>query len=113
MTKENAFKGKIIGVILGTLGRQGNPLVHDKVCKFLKSKGFLVVNLMLKEINENLLEDFEFIDAFVQISCPRLSTDWGCNYKKPILNSYEVFNDLNTYELDYYARETKKEWNNY
>lgn len=31
------------------------------------------------------------MDFFVQISCPRLSVDWGASFCKPLLNPYEFF----------------------
>ncbi|KAM0687807.1 hypothetical protein COBT_000942 [Conglomerata obtusa] len=111
--KEKAFKGKTIGVILGTLGRQGSLALHNNIEKYLLKKGFLVYNIALKEINEFNLEEFYFIDSFVQICCPRLSTDWGVNFNKPILNSYEVFNDMESYSMDYYSKEKSQPWTNY
>lgn len=108
--KHRAFRGKNFGVILGTLGRQGNPKIFNNIVK--KLKDYKVYKIMLKEINTNLNSDFSFIDAFVQVGCPRLSIDWGKGFGKPLLNPYEIFNDLNEYEMDYYSREKNNEWNN-
>jgi 2-(3-amino-3-carboxypropyl)histidine synthase len=130
----NTIKMKNIGVILGSLGRQGNKQIFDKVIEKLESlKRFKIYKIILNEINQELLDGFDFIDSFVQVSCPRLSIDWGICYKKPLLTPFEVFfTDLNSkidcknedvhtniskgtveYEMDYYSREEKKPWNNY
>nr|NVI71020.1 putative diphthamide biosynthesis protein 1 [Cucujiformia] len=65
------------GVIMGTLGRQGNPNVVEHIRKRLKDKDKRVVVILLSEIFPKKLELFSQLDAFVQIGCPRLSIDWG------------------------------------
>nr|NVI70992.1 putative diphthamide biosynthesis protein 1 [Cucujiformia] len=65
------------GVIMGTLGRQGNPKVVERLRKRLKDKDKKVVLILLSEIFPKKLELFPQLDAFVQIACPRLSIDWG------------------------------------
>ncbi|KAM0679287.1 Diphthamide biosynthesis protein 1 [Binucleata daphniae] len=111
-SKKKAFSGKSFGLILGTLGRQGSYKIFVSLQNYLEKRNYKVYKIMLKEINEATLDSYPFIDAFVQVSCPRLSVDWGCNYKKPILNPYEVYNELDTYELQYYSKKSNKPWNN-
>nr|NVI71026.1 putative diphthamide biosynthesis protein 1 [Cucujiformia] len=65
------------GVIMGTLGRQGNPRVVNHIVDRLKSKNKKVVVILLSEIFPKKLDLFDDLDAFVQIACPRLSIDWG------------------------------------
>nr|NVI70955.1 putative diphthamide biosynthesis protein 1 [Cucujiformia] len=65
------------GVIMGTLGRQGNPRVVDHIIERLKNKDKKVVVILLSEIFPKKLDLFCDIEAFVQIACPRLSIDWG------------------------------------
>nr|NVI70985.1 putative diphthamide biosynthesis protein 1 [Cucujiformia] len=65
------------GVIMGTLGRQGNPKVVDHIVQRLKNKDKKVVVILLSEIFPKKLELFDQLNAFVQIACPRLSIDWG------------------------------------
>nr|MBE5724764.1 putative diphthamide biosynthesis protein 1 [Cucujiformia] len=65
------------GVIMGTLGRQGNPNVVEHIRQRLKDKDKKVVVILLSEIFPKKLELFPQLDAFVQIACPRLSIDWG------------------------------------
>nr|NVI70962.1 putative diphthamide biosynthesis protein 1 [Cucujiformia] len=65
------------GVIMGTLGRQGNPNVVEHIRTRLKDKDKKVVVILLSEVFPKKLELFPQLDAFVQIACPRLSIDWG------------------------------------
>nr|NVI71034.1 putative diphthamide biosynthesis protein 1 [Cucujiformia] len=65
------------GIIMGTLGRQGNINVVEHIRKRLKDKDKKVVVILLSEIFPKKLELFHQLDAFVQIACPRLSIDWG------------------------------------
>nr|MBE5724753.1 putative diphthamide biosynthesis protein 1 [Cucujiformia] len=65
------------GVIMGTLGRQGNLNVVENIRKKLEEKNKKVVIILLSEIFPTKLELFPQLDAFVQIACPRLSIDWG------------------------------------
>nr|NVI71043.1 putative diphthamide biosynthesis protein 1 [Cucujiformia] len=65
------------GVIMGTLGRQGNPKVVEHIRQRLKESDKKAVVILLSEIFPKKLELFPQLDAFVQIACPRLSIDWG------------------------------------
>ncbi|KAI5179474.1 2-(3-amino-3-carboxypropyl)histidine synthase [Pancytospora epiphaga] len=107
-----ALNGRKIGVILGSLGRQGNKVIMDNVISKLKSKNFQIYRIVVDEINESILDRFDFIDAFVQISCPRLSIDWGACYRKPLLSPFELFYD-GEYQMDYYSSEGSAPWKNY
>lgn len=106
-----AFAGRTFGVILGSLGRQGNRKIMDNVIRRL-SRNYRVYRIVVDEINERILDQFSFIDAFVQVSCPRLSIDWGACYPKPLLSPFEVFFE-NEYCMDYYSREGSAPWKNY
>nr|NVI70977.1 putative diphthamide biosynthesis protein 1 [Cucujiformia] len=65
------------GIIMGTLGRQGNPIVVEHLRKRLIENDKKVAVILLSEIFPKKLELFQELDAFVQIACPRLSIDWG------------------------------------
>ncbi|CAD25630.2 similarity to HYPOTHETICAL PROTEINS YIK3_yeast [Encephalitozoon cuniculi GB-M1] len=106
-----AFSGRSFGVILGSLGRQGNRSILRSVVDRLKE--YDVYLIMLDEISPKKLERYNFIDSFVQISCPRLSIDWGKLFKKPLLTPFEVFYSGGEYLMDYYSREGSGEWKNY
>ncbi|KAI8104283.1 hypothetical protein M9434_002843 [Picochlorum sp. BPE23] len=102
------------GIILGTLGRQGNPRILDKVKGIMDSLGYEYVLVLLSEISPKKLSMMsDGIDAWIQIACPRLSIDWGDEFTKPTLNPYEAFVALgqidgwweggSDYPMDYYA----------
>ncbi|ELA41948.1 diphthamide biosynthesis enzyme Dph1/Dph2 domain-containing protein [Vittaforma corneae ATCC 50505] len=111
---KRAFEGRSFGVILGSLGRQGNKHVFRNVAKRIESFGkYKIYKIVLDEINQDLLDNFDFVDAFVQVSCPRLSIDWGVCYRKPLLSPFEVFYEGGEYQMDYYSREGYAPWKNY
>nr|MBE5724773.1 putative diphthamide biosynthesis protein 1 [Cucujiformia] len=74
---EESMKASKVGVIMGTLGRQGNPKVVEHLRQRLKDKDKKSVVILLSEVFPKKLELFPQLDAFVQIACPRLSIDWG------------------------------------
>lgn len=78
--KENisvAQKAGKFGVIMGTLGRQGNSKVVEHLRKRIIECDKEAVVILLSEIFPKKLELFVTLDAFVQVACPRLSIDWG------------------------------------
>nr|MBE5724772.1 putative diphthamide biosynthesis protein 1 [Cucujiformia] len=74
---DGSAAGGKFGVIMGTLGRQGNPKVVDHLAQSLRSKSKKVVVILLSEIFPSKLDLFPQVEVFVQIACPRLSIDWG------------------------------------
>nr|NVI70993.1 putative diphthamide biosynthesis protein 1 [Cucujiformia] len=68
-----ATKASSFGIIMGTLGRQGNTLVVEYIRKRLEEQNKQTVIILLSEIFPSKLELFDKLDAFVQIACPRLS----------------------------------------
>ena len=115
---EKARSAKCLGIIMGTLGRQGNKGLLNDLRRICKSKGIKHVILLLSEISPQKLDRFKDVDAWIQISCPRLSVDWGHNYSKPILNTYEAHVLLEqiewqkTYPMDFYSNDAG-EWGVY
>nr|NVI71077.1 putative diphthamide biosynthesis protein 1 [Cucujiformia] len=65
------------GVIMGTLGRQGNPKVVEYLQERLQKQGKATVVILLSEIFPKKIDLFSNLEAFVQVACPRLSIDWG------------------------------------
>ncbi|CCE79766.1 Piso0_001854 [Millerozyma farinosa CBS 7064] len=108
-----ASSAKRIGLILGALGRQGNPVTLKKLETELNNRGISVVKIILSEIFPQKLAMFDDIDAFIQVACPRLSIDWGYAFNKPLLTPYEAMVMLdkdkkwsdNYYPMDYYAKD--------
>ena len=83
INKATTSKSKSWGVILGTLGRQGNPRTLDFLTKKLKDNGKSVFTILLSEIFPQKLKLMSSsVEAWVQIACPRLSIDWGLAFDK-------------------------------
>ena len=83
---------QVWGLVLGTLGRQGNPQILDKLKALLDEKDIYHVTVLLSEVIPSKLAMLgKGIDVWVQIACPRLSIDWGDEFEKPTLNPYEAF----------------------
>nr|MBE5724747.1 putative diphthamide biosynthesis protein 1 [Cucujiformia] len=74
---EDSKKCGKFGVVMGTLGRQGNANVVERLRKQLENANKKVVVILLSEIFPKKLELFPQLESFVQIACPRLSIDWG------------------------------------
>lgn len=101
------------GLILGALGRQGNPHTLTLIENYLTKQGIPFVNLLLSEIFPGKLAMFEDVECWVQIACPRLSIDWGHAFPRPLLTPYEALVVLDqreswessgdTYPMDFYA----------
>lgn len=84
-----------MGIILGTLGRQGNPAILSRVRALLRKRGIRTAIVLLSEIFPSKLEAMSAgqcgIRAWVQIACPRLSVDWGHHFTVPVLSPFELF----------------------
>lgn len=122
-----ARKARTWGIILGSLGRQGNPHTLTLIENELKRQGLKSVNLLLSEIFPGKLAMMSDVEAWVQIACPRLSIDWGYAFTRPLLSPYEALVTLgvreapwldeeegesengearrNLYPMDFYAKE--------
>lgn len=103
------------GLILGALGRQGNPHTMTLIENHLAAKGIPFINLLLSEIFPGKLALFEDVDCWVQVACPRLSIDWGYAFPRPLLTPYEALVVLGgrqgweekggAYPMDFYGKE--------
>lgn len=109
----------LFGLILGTLGRQGNPKVLHHIQTRLKELSKSSVVVLLSEIFPDKLNLIPKVDAWMQIACPRLSIDWGAAFPKPLLTPYEFSVALgdapadwekNPYPMDFYATDSLGPW---
>lgn len=78
------------GLVLGTLGRQGNPRTAEMLQQRLADAGAQVTTVLLSELSPAKLAALEGVDAWVQVACPRLSIDWGEGFTKPTLTPFEA-----------------------
>lgn len=121
--RDNVTEGHenaVWGVILGTLGRQGNFKQLQSITKQLSQETNPIpfIPILLSELSPAKLALFkDHISAFIQTSCPRLSIDWGSAFPKPLLSPYESSVALQTtkgwtgdglggegaYPMDFYA----------
>jgi 2-(3-amino-3-carboxypropyl)histidine synthase len=114
---ERARPCKNYGIILGTLGRQGNTILFERMKKKAEAKGKNIFLFLMAELNPSKLALFDFIDVWVQVACPRLSIDWGLGFTKPLLTPYELLVSLGeapweeVYPMDYYGS-SGSEWSN-
>ena len=113
---KSARKAERWGLILGSLGRQGNPHTMTMIENTLKERSIPFINLLLSEIFPGKLAMMPDIECWVQIACPRLSIDWGYAFPKPLLTPYEALVALGSreewgsgkqdvYPMDFYARD--------
>ena len=115
---ERAKGARHIGVILGTLGRQGSPKIMDNLLRRIEETGRTSTTVFLSEIFPDKLAMFdEEVEAWVQVACPRLSIDWGLAFDKPLLSPYEMSVALesidwrtNAYPMDFYANDSLGSW---
>ena len=126
LMKDNRYKAivdaqgaKTFGVILGTLGRQGNPAILSKIKALLTKHGKRCFIVLLSEIMPGKLDMMPDADAWVQIACPRLSVDWGHFFAKSVLSPYEVHVALgeaewkkDEYPMNFYAKDDT-DWSNF
>ena len=114
---KKATSARKIGLILGTLGRQGSTSVLDYLQSQLRQRGISYVVLLLSEIFPAKLALFTDIDAWIQVACPRLSIDWGNAFQKPLLTPYEaaiLFKAIepwkDVYPMDFYSKHSLGPW---
>ena len=78
------------------------------------NKEFVIV--LLSEIFPTKLSLMPSVEAWVQISCPRLSIDWGLSFDRPLLTPYELNVALKEvewktdYPMDFYAYDSLGSW---
>ncbi|XP_076248186.1 diphthamide biosynthesis 1 isoform X2 [Calliopsis andreniformis] len=118
MVIEYAKEAERFGLVLGTLGRQGNPTVLKNLENKIKSLGKQNITILLSEIFPDKIKLFKGIDAFIQVACPRLSIDWGIAFEKPFLTPYEGavalkminYDSSKPYPMDFYASASLGPW---
>lgn len=97
------------GLILGTLGRQGNPYTLTLIENLLKQQGREVIHIALSEIFPGKLALMQEVEAWVQVACPRLSIDWGYAFERPLLSPYEALVALGAREANWMEEEKTPE----
>ncbi|TFK27058.1 diphthamide synthesis protein [Coprinopsis marcescibilis] len=89
----NVEETPLWGLILGTLGRQGNFKQLQAITRQLEASNTPIpyIQILLSELSPAKLALFNpHISTFIQTSCPRLSIDWGYAFDRPLLSPYET-----------------------
>lgn len=90
--------------------------MFDNLKQSLSDNGCSYIMVLLSEIFPGKLAQFEDVDAWVQVACPRLSIDWGTAFERPLLTPYEASVALKRaqwrerYPMDFYAYDSAGSW---
>lgn len=117
---QKAQTAQTFGIVLGTLGRQGNPAILQNMRTILKQHNKRSFIMLLSEISPAKLASIKKPDAWIQIACPRLSVDWGHFFETPVLSPYELhvclketeWKEEEPYPMDFYSQ-AGGPWSNY
>jgi len=99
---ERFKEARKVGIVVGLKSSQMNISLARRLKELLEGNGRSAILICAAEVIPETLESFTDIEAYVEISCPRISTDDQERYRKPILNPEEVMIALG-----------KKSWENY
>tara|TARA_B100000029_G_scaffold368437_1_gene361987 strand:- start:400 stop:1404 length:1005 start_codon:yes stop_codon:yes gene_type:complete len=80
-----AVEANVFGIIVGLKEGQFAKVTALKFKKELEERGKEVQLLALTDITNDRLKNFTGIDAFIQVACPRISTD--NEFDKPMLST--------------------------
>jgi 2-(3-amino-3-carboxypropyl)histidine synthase len=80
----NALDAQRIGLIIGLKEGQFAQVRALELKRTLEKLGKKIQLIALTEVTEERVQNFKQIDAFIQIACPRISTD--NHFKKPMLS---------------------------
>ena len=81
----SAVDAQTFGVIIGLKEGQLSKLTALKFKKELESKGKTVHLIALTEVTNERIRNLKGVDAFIQVACPRISTD--NEFDKPVLST--------------------------
>jgi 2-(3-amino-3-carboxypropyl)histidine synthase len=88
-----------------------NTYVAHRIKNLLEQNGYSAMLLCATEVIPETLESFTDLDAFVEVSCPRISTDDQERYHRPVLNPEEVMIALGKKRWEDYTKGmTLEEW---
>jgi len=80
-----AVEAKTFGVIDGLRDGQLSKISALKFKKELEKEGKIVQLFAMTDITNERLRNLKDIDAFIQVACPRISTD--NHFDKPVLST--------------------------
>lgn len=68
---ERARSARVWGLVLGTLGRQGNPAILTRLEGLFEDAGLEYSIVLMSEVTPQNLALMPSVEAWVQIACPR------------------------------------------
>jgi len=102
---------KRVGIIVGLKSSQMNIALARRLKQLLEETGHEAILICATEVIPETLESFTDIEAYVEVSCPRISTDDQDRYRKPILNPEELMIALGKKSWEDYTKGmTLEEW---
>ncbi len=108
---EKFKEARKVGIIVGLKSSQMNISLARRLKELLEQKGYSTILICVTEVIPESLESFMDLDAYVEISCPRISTDDQERYRKPMLNPEEVMIALGKKSWEDYTKGmTLEEW---
>jgi 2-(3-amino-3-carboxypropyl)histidine synthase len=108
---EKFREARRVGIIVGLKTSQMNISLARRLKELLEGKDISTILICATEVIPETLESFTDLDAYVEISCPRISTDDQERYRKPILNPEEVMIALGKKSWEDYTKGmTLEEW---
>jgi 2-(3-amino-3-carboxypropyl)histidine synthase len=108
---ERFRKTKRVGIIVGLKSSQMNIALARRLKQLLKENGKSAILICAGEVIPETLESFTDLEGYVEVSCPRISTDDQERYRKPILNPEELMIALGKKSWEDYTKGmTLEEW---
>jgi len=102
---------KRVGIIVGLKSSQMNITLARRLKALLNKNGKSAMLICAAEVIPETLESFTDLDGYVEVSCPRISTDDQERYRKPILNPEELMIALGNKKWEDYTKGmTLEEW---
>ena len=100
-----------IGVIVGLKSSQMNIGLARRLRQLLNENGKSAILICATEVIPEALDSFTDLEAYVEVSCPRIGTDDQERYRKPILNPEEMMIAIGKKSWeDYTNGMTLEEW---
>ena len=87
------LEAKRLGILMSEKSGQNNRKLALELKRKLKDKGKKAYILAFDTLDFSQLENFPFIDCFVNTACPRLIDDYS-KFPRPVVNASDILNFL-------------------
>ena len=111
MSIERFKEARRVGIIVGLKSSQMNIALARRLKQLLQQNGRSAILICAAEVIPETLGSFTDLEGYVEVSCPRISTDDQERYRKPILNPEELMIALGKKSWEDYTKGmTLEEW---